>query len=261
MMDDWYKEPTWGDIQSPSADQIRAEMKQPLLSGMFKPLAPCRAYELEPAAKAPDVQVVSPVPQPTIVALYSPAPQSGKSSFVEIARYRYGADRVACVKFAQPLKQMLGQLLAAFYPQDVVVEMLDGSLKEHPIPELEGKTPRELMVSLGTEWGRNIISNDMWARAGEFALNKGLKSGKLVIVDDMRFSNEYDVVRTVSKTAWMVRIIRPGAAIGTGRSVEGKIDQYSFDATILNNGTYGEYATKVHHWLAENVDNTLLSYN
>lgn len=51
-------------------------------------------------------------------------------------------------------------------------------------------TPRHMMQILGTEWGREMIHGNIWVDA--FAR---LNAGKCVIVPDVRFDNEADLVR------------------------------------------------------------------
>lgn len=51
-------------------------------------------------------------------------------------------------------------------------------------------TPRHMMQILGTEWGREMIHGNIWVEA--FAR---LNAGKCVIVPDVRFENEAELVR------------------------------------------------------------------
>lgn len=92
--------------------------------------------------------------------------------------------------FAAPLKGMLAYLLAY---QDLDVEtigrMVNGDLKEVPTPYLSGRSPREAMQTLGTEWGRGLHP-DLWVNVW-----KNKVEGKKVAVDDMRFANEAAAVR------------------------------------------------------------------
>ncbi|WP_201595354.1 deoxynucleotide monophosphate kinase family protein [Psychrobacter vallis] len=51
-------------------------------------------------------------------------------------------------------------------------------------------TPRHMMQTLGTEWGRHTIDKDIWVKAFAY-----LNAGKQIIVPDVRFENEADLVR------------------------------------------------------------------
>lgn len=81
--------------------------------------------------------------------------------------------------FADPLKDML---------RAIGVDCSDD--KKAVIDDSYGATPRHMMQTLGTEWGRQTIDNDIWVKA--FAR---LNAGKCVIVPDVRFENEAELVR------------------------------------------------------------------
>ena len=81
--------------------------------------------------------------------------------------------------FADPLKEMLRVL---------GVDCSDNA--KAVVSDDYGVTPRHMMQTLGTEWGRNLIDGDIWVKA--FAR---LNAGKCVIVPDVRFVNEADLVR------------------------------------------------------------------
>ena len=81
--------------------------------------------------------------------------------------------------FANPIKLMLEQ---------IGVDCSDENKKVvHPIL---GKTPRELMQSLGTGWGRNLVDDDMWVKL----LAERNPHGCLII-SDVRMENEADFIR------------------------------------------------------------------
>jgi len=116
---------------------------------------------------------------PVIVALTGPA-GAGKST---AARYLIERHGYVLVKFAGPLKAMLRAL-------GLTDEHIEGSLKEAPCPLLGGKTPRYAMQTLGTEWGRDLISSDLWVNAWRDFATSVLDQGGRVVVDDCRFPNE-----------------------------------------------------------------------
>lgn len=59
-----------------------------------------------------------------------------------------------------------------------------------PLEELCGKSLRYAMQTIGTEWGRKLIGEDLWCRAAvKRAFNKEA-SGYVVIMDNVRFANE-----------------------------------------------------------------------
>ena len=101
------------------------------------------------------------------------------------------------VKFADPLKNMM----RAFYMScgitnvDYIEARIEGDMKEEPDPLLRGRTPRHAMQTLGTEWGRECISPDLWVSAWRHQVGAFLSRGCDVVADDCRFENEADAVR------------------------------------------------------------------
>lgn len=138
---------------------------------------------------------------------------AGKSTAAAHLVQRHGYERV---RFAGPLKSMLAAL-------GCTQEQIDGSEKETPCDLLCGKTPRQAMQWLGTEFGRNLIGDDIWIRAWKAAVDR-LPAGVPVVVDDLRFPNEAEAVRAAGGV--IVRIDRPGAGTAWNHVSE----QYAIEA-------------------------------
>lgn len=151
-------------------------------------------------------------PGRTIVAFTGLA-GSGKSTAAQYLVERHGFQRV---RFAGPLKSMMAALGCSH-------EQIDGSEKETPCDLLGGKTPRQAMQTLGTEWGRDLITPDIWIRAWQAAVAK-VPAGVPIVVDDCRFPNEGDAVRAAGGV--IVCISRPGAGTASVHSSE----QHQIDA-------------------------------
>lgn len=159
---------------------------------------------------------------------------SGKS---EVARVLIEESGFARVKFAGPLKNMLRTMLeGAGFCADDRERMIEGDLKEVIIPEL-GVTPRHLMVTLGTEWGRNCVAQDIWTRLWAMEADRH----EAVVVDDVRFPNEVDLIR--ARGGHIVHIERPGLVAGShvSEQLEAKPD-----FTIRNTGTLEELRGQAH---------------
>lgn len=93
-------------------------------------------------------------------------------------------------KFAGALKDMVRVLL--FYQGaagEDIEQMVEGSLKEFPTDLLGGKSPRYVMQTLGTEWGRNLIGEDFWVQTAIRSAGKGP-----CVFTDVRFQNEKDAL-------------------------------------------------------------------
>jgi hypothetical protein len=150
---------------------------------------------------------------------------SGKSVVANVLTSEFGFTRV---KFAGPLKNMLRTMLAdAGFCEDDRERMLEGDLKEALIPEL-GVTARHLMVTLGTEWGRDCVQKDIWLRLWAAQADRFDR----VVVDDVRFPNEVDLIRRRGGEIW--RIERPG--LKAGGHVSEQLDAPA-DLALVNDRT------------------------
>jgi hypothetical protein len=87
--------------------------------------------------------------------------------------------------FAGPLKEMLAVLLRNLGYLDAEIAYFEAN-KEEAIPRI-WKSYRHLIQTLGTDWGRNMIHPSLW-------LMPFSKEGR-VVVDDIRFDNEADLIR------------------------------------------------------------------
>lgn len=165
-----------------------------------------------------------------IIGLYSPAAGSGKTTLA-LGLRGHGYVRA---RFADPLKAMLSALLIhqGVQPDDVT-RMSDGDLKETPHHALAGRTPRHAMRCLGTEWGRNCMSPDLWVNAAMLAAAEHIEAGRRVVFDDMRFENEASAIKRAG--GMLIRITRPGARRQAGEHAsEGGLDAWEFDLEITN---------------------------
>lgn len=94
----------------------------------------------------------------------------------------------ARVKFAGPLKDMMRAL-------GLDDRHIEGDLKDVPCDLLQGQTPRYAMQTLGTEWGRDCIGRDFWIDLARRRISLAMSAGLNVVVDDVRFENEAQVIR------------------------------------------------------------------
>lgn len=107
----------------------------------------------------------------------------------------------------------------------------DPELKETDIPEI-GTSPRILMQTLGTEWGRNLIDEDIWVDA---VRRKVLALDSYdVVVTDVRFDNEAALIQELGGT--LITVVRPETKdVGIyGHSSESGLTS-SFGSLILKN--------------------------
>ena len=180
-----------------------------------------------------------------IIALYSPAPQSGKTTTADYLNLQ----GYTVVKFAGILKDMVRtMLLGAGIPLLTVERMVEGDLKEFSLTLASGVkvTPRRLMQTLGTEWGRGI-DPDLWASLTAAKIKQMVGRGQKVVIDDMRFPNEFDAITKIGGAT--VCIHRSTAEVVTGHSSEGQLNDHFFDAVLINDGTIAD----LHQQIRERI--------
>lgn len=148
---------------------------------------------------------------------------AGKDTVADILVQHAGFARIA---FAAPLKAMLRAGLGLTDEQ-----LEDRALKEAPLDWLDGRTPRQLMQTLGTEWGRTHAHPDLWLRIARRQIEQ--TAGPIVITD-VRFDNEARLVRDLGGIVW--HITRPGAGT-VAHASEAGITASAGDWWLANDGS------------------------
>lgn len=168
------------------------------------------------------------MPHP-IIGIAGPA-RAGKdtvASFIIAARggYRYS--------FADPIRAMLvpiGVNMSDPYWQD---------RKEETIPAL-GVSPRRMMQTLGTEWGRELINEDIWLIIAHQRL---LSAGPGMVIPDVRFENEADWVRKHGGV--ILHLQRPDGIKVETHSSENGVTVKDEDFAITNDGSLEDLQDRV----------------
>lgn len=174
---------------------------------------------------------------PRLISLCSPAMGSGKSTVAEHLASRHNFVRIA---FAIPLKKMTEALFrAAGMDPEEIQRHVYGDLKETMIPAL-GTTSRRIQQTLGTEWGRDLIKPTLWTDIALDLARLHLDTGRSVVIDDMRFPNEFEAVTAAGGTAY--RIVRPDAVLAVAHASEGQLDLIAMPE-IWNGGSRDELLT------------------
>ncbi len=112
----------------------------------------------------------------------------GKTS---IARQFEKEEGFMIMSYAQPLKAALTALTG--FPMEFFTDI---KLKETPLEF--GKSPREMMQLMGTEFVREMISEDFWT----WRMRQRIESLPTanIVIDDIRFDNEAQLVRDMGGT-------------------------------------------------------------
>lgn len=161
--------------------------------------------------------------QATVIGLHGRA-RAGKDTVANfILSHRGGY----LYSFADPIRAMLVPL---------GIDMSDPywqARKEDVIPAL-GVSPRRLMQTLGTEWGRQIINPDLWLILAKQRL---LNFGPGMVIADVRFENEASWVR--SQGGRVIHIERPNNVAIEAHASEAGIEfkGEEGDIKIVNGGT------------------------
>jgi len=174
-----------------------------------------------------------------LIALCSPAMQSGKT---EVARYLNTNHSFAIVSFATPLKHMTLAFLRELgvHPHEAR-QRVYGDRKEAPLP-IVGVTTRQVMQSLGTEWGRQQIKESVWVDLGIAQAKRYMSNGLNVIIDDMRYPNEYAAVTMAFGDCY--RIVRPNTNVTNRHASEGQLDGVEMPV-IRNDGNLAALYAKI----------------
>lgn len=178
-----------------------------------------------------------------LIAIHSPAPQSGKSLVATFISDAYECEKLS---FALPIKRMLGSIMPhVLAKMELPQDYLYGAKKQHPIEALGGVDARRLMQTLGTDWGRKMIHPDIWVNIWKGMITEALDKGYTVVTDDMRFPNEMAAVKALGGVCWWVE--RPGAVNTYAHDSEGQLDSMrdKFDVIIINNGTVEQLQEQV----------------
>lgn len=133
---------------------------------------------------------------------------------------------------------------------DIIYKMLSTFLekdarslpKEEPMEELGGKTLRQALQTLGTEWGRQCLFDGIWVEKVRRQLRVLTEKGYNVILDDLRFPNEEQMLR--EEGAKIFRIDRDGHDSGNtdGHASEAGYQWFVPDRVIDNDfETVGDF--------------------
>jgi hypothetical protein len=119
-----------------------------------------------------------------------------------------------------------------------VSRLQDRAVKEAVIPWL-GKSPRQLLQSLGTEWGRDGVHPEIWIRITLERIRPELAAGLSCVITDVRFDNEAQAIIDAGGEVW--RVARPGwrclDAAAASHSSEAGVGDHLVARTIDNSGT------------------------
>lgn len=143
--------------------------------------------------------------------------QVGKDTLAKWICSNHGFTRMG---LADPIKEMISVML------DVPIDEMEN--QKESIEPITGKTFRYLFQTLGTEWGRDTVREDLWVKL----LEKRAKQTKNVVISDIRLENEADFVRR--NHGLIIHVFRETGLIDNHKSENG-VAVVGGDEVIMNN--------------------------
>lgn len=166
--------------------------------------------------------------QPVLIGLASHAPECGKSTTAAIlASLAYQR-----LPFATPVKELAVRFLTLLGVSEQEARRLAYIDKGETIPQL-GVTGRHILQTLGTDWGRNMIKPDVWIQAWKSQWQSFVRRGCLVVVDDVRFPEEANLITSLGGELWLID--RDGVPPCTTHESEGRLINYPGFTRIIHN--------------------------
>lgn len=163
----------------------------------------------------------------------------GKSTAIELLKEKFGSDNIILVKFASPLYQI----------QEYIYNLIS-PVYQRPADFIKD---RKLLQYLGTDWGRDQISDSIWIDLWTEQVKKIKEqdSNKIIISDDTRFDNEGQAVKSLGgiliKITSTHALDRISTANGyNNHASESGIDNKYVDYTIQNDHTLESYKEKLY---------------
>lgn len=158
----------------------------------------------------------------------------GKTTVAEGLRDRCG---YRIVSFADPLYDAVSAITGV--PVD---RLKDRAVKEAELEHI-GKSPRYLLQTLGTDWGRRLVNENVWVNAAMARI----AADEDIVIADVRFDNEADAIR--DRAGKVFYVIRPGwqclqSSEATHASEQG-VSVEKIDGYIANDGTVDQLLSRV----------------
>lgn len=178
-------------------------------------------------AIAPDAQVTQ---GKTIIIGLSGKAGAGKDTAYEAIEDSCPWDMlIGRISFAEPIKTMLAEcfnLPLAYFE--------NRALKEQKL-ESVGKSPRELMLSLGHDWGRLLVKDSIWVDIAMQKVASAKAAGyKVIVITDVRYESEASAIRKAGGTIW--HIYRPDSLVINHVSENG-VSVQDGDLQFVNNSS------------------------
>jgi hypothetical protein len=150
------------------------------------------------------------------------------------------------MSFADPLKKVCSEMFNI-----PLVNFYNSALKEQVIPYWN-KSPREILILIGTRMVRNFNTNEFNGKSHWINLIKSkiMECKQNIVIADLRFPNELEFLKNINAT--VVKIIRTD--VSADNDVDSELTNYTFDYTIKNNKTKEDLYKEI-----DNIVNIVMS--
>lgn len=170
----------------------------------------------------------------------------GKDTVANFLMETHGFVQIA---LADPLRDGLNAMLGITSEQ-----VYRRDLKEAPIDWI-GFSPRQLMQTLGTEWGRHHVAPDIWLRVAARRIEKYRQAKPClhiagIVVSDIRFENEAEWLRSQGGALWHIERAHKANNVADHVSESG-IARADSDIVIANNKAIADLEEMVAEILQE----------
>jgi ABC-type dipeptide/oligopeptide/nickel transport system ATPase component len=178
---------------------------------------------------------------------------SGKTT---ITRAAIDVPHMADVKqmsFSTPIVQMLRAI-------GVPSELLnDKSRWNEPLEMLCGHSIRYAATTLGTEWGRDLVGQELWTRIGLAQAARHRAIGRHVIIDAVRFPSEMEAMREAGAVfVAMYRADVENVAKSTDNYHESERHIFKLrqqcEWSIENSGTFNDAVARMRKIIVDIID-------
>lgn len=144
-------------------------------------------------------------------------------------------EKAVIMSFATPIKHMLTELLfCGEISNNQAREYLFGARKNEPLDILQGRTPRQAMQTLGTEWGRMLVGANLWVDIAFKKADRLLNQGWVVIFDDVRMASESAAIN--DRGGIVIRVHNPALPDAGDEHISERLPPYR---TTYENPYYG----------------------
>lgn len=165
---------------------------------------------------------------------------SGKDTFASVFN-SYSGNQYVIHSFADPLKQVCKQMYLLSDEQ-----LYDREAKER-VDARWNLSPRQMFQRFGTDYVRNQVDPNFWLKHFEMWY-QSLEPGTPVIVPDVRFQNEVDLIHGLGGT--VVSVYRPFTAGQDMHESEVNASQLqNVDYTIDNCGSLLQYYQSIQNFV------------